>query len=241
VVSAATVRPLPYLRKCATLRIPAAITNGETLHAWQRQVIGCRVFDQYGSVELAAFAAECGCGTMHVSPDYGKVEIVDDGGRPVPAGEVDHLVSTGLINQAQILVRYRIGDVAAWRQEPCPCGSPLPALERLEGRASHAFVADGRRVYRVGVIAENIPRIRECRIVQESIGKFTIEVVAAPGFRQADAEELTRNLTANVGPASIRVALVDHIERGPGGKFAFLVSRIEACQPAARTAPLSST
>jgi phenylacetate-coenzyme A ligase PaaK-like adenylate-forming protein len=60
----------------AGVRIPLAITSGETLHPAQRRLIEQafhgRVIDQYGCAELSVLAVEGLCGALHLSPDYGS-------------------------------------------------------------------------------------------------------------------------------------------------------------------------
>jgi phenylacetate-CoA ligase len=215
------------------IRIPLAITSGETLLASQRDTIerafGCRVFDQYGCTELAFFGAEGACGRMHLSPDYSVLEIVDDAGDPLPPGKPGHVLGTSLINDAQILLRYRVGDVATLDAKPCGCGSPLPVLRSIEGRAMNAIILpDGHRLYRIGDVASQIPSVKQCQIVQEEIGVFTIYVVAAKGFGQSEAEQVAANFSASVGRARIQVEVVDRIRRGPGRKSATVISKVAA-------------
>jgi phenylacetate-CoA ligase len=218
------------------VRIPRAITSGETLHAEQRQVIEralfCRIFDQYGCAELCVLAAEGRCGNLHLSPDYGVTEVVDDRGEPVADGTPGHLICTGLVNSAQILLRYRIGDKGALADRPCGCGSALPVLQGLEGRSAHAILLpDGRKLYRMAAIAGEIPTIRAYQIVQEDVGRFTLYLVPAEGFQDTDGARAARSLEASVGRAAIRVKCVTESPRGPGGKYAMVVSRVTAANP----------
>jgi len=218
-------------RGIRNIKIPLAITSGESLQQHQRTAIesafGCRVFDQYGCAELSVFAAEGLCGQMHVSSDYGIVEIVDDAGGPVPPGEVGHLVCTGLINDAQVLLRYRTGDMGSWEINSCGCGSALPVLASIEGRSTDALLLrDGRKVFRVGTIAERIACIKEYQIIQDDIGLFTINVVVSATLRDFERKELIENLEAHVGRASVNVKYVDALERGQGGKISFIKSKV---------------
>ena len=48
---------------------------------------------------------------MLVSPDAGIMEFINEDGNEVSNGEVGEIVSTGLINFDQPLIRYRIGDM----------------------------------------------------------------------------------------------------------------------------------
>ena len=213
------------------IKIPLAITSGESLQQHQRTVIenafGCRVFDQYGCAELSVLAAEGRCGQMHVSPDYGIVEIVDDAGDPVPPGQVGHLVCTGLINEAQVLLRYRTGDRGSWGINSCKCGSALPVLASIEGRSTDALLLrDGRKVFRVGTIAERIACIKEYQIIQDDIGVFTVNVVVSAPLQDTEGKKLIENLQAHVGRASVRINQVHALERGQGGKISFIKSKV---------------
>lgn len=225
-------------RGIGDIRIPAAITQGETVHGEQREAIAkafhCRVFEQYGCAEMCVFAQECVEGRLHVSIDYGVLEIVDGEGKPTPPGVPGHVVCTGLVNEAQPLIRYRLGDIAVWSGSTCGCGSAMPVLESVEGRAAQAIVlADGRQVYRVGTISENIPAVRECQIVQEAVGRFTILVAAGGGFTAAHEDELRRNLAVCVGQgALIEVRRCESVPRGAGGKFHFITSKVATNPPA---------
>ncbi len=215
------------------IHIPIALTSGETLHPQQRAVIeeafGGRVYDQYGCSEMALFAAEGRCGRMHISPDYGLVEIVDDDGRPLPPGRAGHVVCTGLVNDAQILLRYRMGDMAAIDPRPCTCGSAFPVFQSVEGRAANAILlADGRKLFRMSAIDAEIPSIRQYQIVQEEMDTFTLYVVTAEGFTEREERLVRANLAASVGPARITVRRVEKITQGPGGKYASVVSKLRA-------------
>ena len=59
-------------------------------------------------------AMECPQGRIHVIPAAGILEILREDGSPCSAGEVGEIVVTGLLNDAMPLIRYRVGDYAAW-------------------------------------------------------------------------------------------------------------------------------
>lgn len=218
----------------------ACITTAERLLDHQRRAISaafrCRTFDQYGCAEMAIFASECTAGTMHLSPEMSLVEVVDDHGEPVPVGASGHLVCTGLVNQAQPLIRYRLGDTGAVSDEQCPCGSPLPALKRLDGRTDDVIVTpDGRRIGRLDPVFKGLDGIVEAQIVQERADLCVIRVVPATGFDQRTEHRLRQSLGHRLGPgARVEVEQVEVLERTPRGKLRPVISRI---RPEERGAP----
>jgi len=49
----------------------------------------------------------------------------------------------------QPLIRFRLGDLAAWDPEPCSCGSSMPILKEVVGRVEDVVVGpDGRQMVR---------------------------------------------------------------------------------------------
>jgi len=69
---------------------------------WIRRAFLCPVTDQYGCCEFTMFAAECEAGSLHLSPEVGVVEILDEADRAVPVGQVGQVVVTGLANRTQL-------------------------------------------------------------------------------------------------------------------------------------------
>lgn len=112
-------------------RLKVAIGNAEPLLAHQREAIGaafgCPVRETYGMAEIAAAASDCEAGRLHLWPEAGHVEVLDDDTdapalprpsllRPLPeGGEVvaGRLVATGLLNADMPLIRYETGDRAS--------------------------------------------------------------------------------------------------------------------------------
>ena len=70
----------------------------------------------------------CAHGTLHLNEDLLHFEREEvGGGRFTP-------VVTDLFRTTQAIIRYRIGDVLHPSAAACPCGSPLQAIDRIEGR-----------------------------------------------------------------------------------------------------------
>jgi phenylacetate-CoA ligase len=218
-------------------QLTVALSNAEPLLDHQRaaieRVFGCPTRDTYGMTELVAGASECEAGSLHLWPEAGVVEIVDDEGRPCPPGVAGRVLCTGLLNDAMPLVRYEVGDRAALGDQPCPCGRGLPVLAAIEGRLDDVVVGvDGRLVGRLDHVFKADVPIAEAQIVQHALGDFEIRVVAAAGWGDGHARALAGRLRERVGEADVRITVVDALERGANGKLRAVISEVAREQTA---------
>jgi phenylacetate-CoA ligase len=213
--------------------LKAIITTSEKLTREMREVMerayGCRVYEEYSSVENAMFAGECEHRRLHVSPDAGVVEILREDGTPCGPGEVGEVVATCLFRTYQPLVRYRIGDLAAWDDRPCPCNRPMPVLREVVGRLEDVVVGpDGRQMVRFHGIFVDQPHIREGQIVQETLDRIRVKVVPAGQFGPRDEQDVIERVQQRLGSqVSVVVQVVDFIPRTKAGKFQAVVSLLK--------------
>ncbi|MCX5998199.1 MAG: phenylacetate--CoA ligase, partial [Chloroflexi bacterium] len=110
--------------------------------------------DSYGSSEMGSVATECSEKTgMHYWEDMMIVEIVDpETGKVLGPGQYGEIVATSLYHEAMPLLRYRMGDVAAWLPyEPCGCGRTLAKISRVKGRTEHMVRVGEARIFPVDV------------------------------------------------------------------------------------------
>lgn len=115
---------------------PMRTRDRETLH----QAFGVAPTDMYPIWEFGPIAAECPRRNgLHVNFDLGYVEILRDK-HPAEPGEVGEVVITSLVNFTMPLIRYRVGDVASWKNGPCSCGWQGPVLEGVHGRLDQAVL-----------------------------------------------------------------------------------------------------
>ncbi len=216
-----------------SLRIPTVLTSAETLLPSQREAIetafGSKVFDQYGQTEMQSFWFECRYRRMHAHPLFGVTEILRSDGSPCEAGEEGDVVLTGLINRAQPLVRYRVGDRAIWADsDRCPCGRSMPIIEAIKGRREdYLFSRQRGWVGRMDPALKGVCGIIECQFVQEVPDSIQVLCVPSPEFIYEDQRRLTANLRDRLGSEMrIDFQLVERIPRGANGKFRAVVSRL---------------
>jgi phenylacetate-CoA ligase len=207
----------------------SVITGSEMLYDFQRRriesVFRAKVFDFYGMAERVAFAAACEHGRLHVNPEYGIVEIVDERGRPTD-GE-GTVVGTSLHNSAMPLIRYRTNDTARWGREACPCGRTYPVIETVSGRlADQLYDLDGRAVNctLIGFAFDGMHNIRKAQVVQEAADRWTIRVVPGPDYTAGDGQRVLDKLANEVSArVAATVEVVEDIPKMPNGKFKWVV------------------
>lgn len=208
----------------------AVLLSSETLFPWMRadieQAFGCAVFDGYSQGELTVFITECPHGSMHISPEYGVVELVE------LDGELE-IVATGLSNFGMPLIRYRTRDIA----EPgdgstCECGRQLPTIAGLAGRADDVVVTpDGRSVgpAPLSLAFQSVHGIRESQIRQSDRAAIDVDIVVEPGSGPAIESRLLEELQRRLGTAlEINISRVDAIPRTMSGKRQLVVSNMSA-------------
>ncbi len=211
----------------------AVVTTSEKVTREMRQVMerayACRVYEEYSSVENAAFASECERGRLHVSSDATVVEILRPDGTACAPGEDGEVVGTSLFRRLQPLVRFRVGDHARWAAKICPCGRPFPVIEEVVGRTEDVVVGpDGRRMVRFHGIFLDLPGVREGQIIQEEVDSIRVRVAAAEDYDRATDEEIASRLRRRLGERMrIVVEPVEAIPRSPAGKFQAVVSRLD--------------
>jgi len=212
-------------------RPQAVLTSSEKLTPEMRQTIEqtyrCPVFDSYSGVEICCLASECDRHQLHVSPDVGIIELLTAEGEACQPGEPGEIVTTGLLNFAQPLIRYRTGDWAVASDEPCACGRRMTILQQLIGRLEDTVVGpDGREMVRFHGIFVGLPRIREGQVVQESLRHFRVRLVADASFGENDRALVRKRFEERLGPVEVTFDMVDRIERTERGKFRAVISNV---------------
>jgi phenylacetate-CoA ligase len=218
-------------RGLAPHRPHALITSAEVLEPEGRglleETFGCPVFNRYGCREVSVVASECPAHSgLHVMAEGLYVEIETTAG-PAAPGEVGAVLVTDLLNGAMPLIRYRIGDAAAWAAGDCPCGRGLPRLERVAGRVTDFLVgADGRLVSGVFlatyVVAQR-PSLGQVQIVQDRAGAVRYRVRPGRAFDPAaDGAYLREATRRHLGDgAEVEWESVAALPPEPSGKFLF--------------------
>lgn len=212
--------------------LEAVVTTSEKVTDQMRRVMqeayGCPIYEEYSTVENAVFASECSHGRLHVSPDACVIEIVRPDGSSCEPGEIGEVVATTFIRDYQPLIRYRLGDLAAWHPDPCPCGRAMPVIQEVTGRIEDVVQSpDGRQLVRFHGIFVDLPNVRYGQIVQQSLDLIQVKVVADEDLTEDDSNEMRRRVRERMGSAvDVEVHVVDEIPRDDSGKFRPVISKI---------------
>ena len=221
------------LEKCISVPpLRAIISTSEKVTPEMRMVMeqafGCRVYEEYSSVENALFASQCEYGRLHVSPDIGIVEILRPNGTPCAPGEIGEVVATTIMRRKQPLIRYRLGDLAAWDDQPCPCQRKMPVIKEVVGRIEDVVVGvDGRQMVRFHGVFTNQPNIREGQVIQLALDRLLVKVVPTQNFSSSDTADIVKRIHQRLGSTvEVTVQTVNQIPRTNSGKFKSVVSML---------------
>ncbi len=106
------------------------------------------LYSTYASTEMQTAFTECwkGAGGHH-HPELIIVEILDDNGKQLPAGQYGEVTITSLGVEGMPLLRYRTGDICAYYDEPCACGRKTVRLSPVKGRKQQMIKYKGTTLY----------------------------------------------------------------------------------------------
>lgn len=223
-------------RRDLRLGLKVAFVTGEVLFPYQREliadVLNCPVANGYGGRDSALIAHECPHGGMHVLSDSVVLELLDPGGHPVPQGEPGEIVITDLYSHEAPFIRYATGDIAVMSTKACPCGRPLPLLERIDGRSNDSIVApDGRLINSLALIysVREIEGIERFRVRQQALDHFHVQIVRNSNYPGNAEKRIAKAWTQLVRtPVTITFEYVPELTAEPSGKFRHVISDVTA-------------
>ena len=218
------------------LKMTVAITNAEPLCDYQRREIEkafhCACRETYGMAEIVAAASECQSQQLHLWPEVGLVEVLDDNysNPAIPSGS---FVCTGLMNEDMPLIRYVVGDrgILAEGNGSCSCGRTMPQISSVEGRNDDVlYTVDGRCIGRLDPVFKAQLPIREAQIIQESLSQVRVRYVPAPGYVPENGTLISESLRERMGNVNVILESVKQIPRGANGKFRAVICLIPSTE-----------
>lgn len=217
--------------------LKSVLTSSETLFDYQRQAIEeafkCKVYDFYGMAERAVFATECDHHRgHHLNLDYGITEFLSDKNEPVPPGKMGKIVATSLHNLAMPLIRYQTNDSSSMKEEViCPCGREFPLMDDVATKDESIITLPDGRLISPSVLThpfKPMHNIAQSQIVQEGIDKLVVKIVKRQSYTKEDETQLIKGFHERVGSMiDIKIEYMESIPRTNGGKFKWVVSKIQ--------------
>ena len=222
--------------------------SGESVDADGRARIadglGGALHDAYSASECMVMAFDCSAGWLHVNSDWVILEPVDAEFNSTPPGEPSHTVLlTNLANRVQPIIRYDLGDTVVTRPDPCPCGSPFPAI-RVQGRRDDVLrlrTPAGTTVavppLAIGSAVDETVGVRRSQLLQTGPATVRLRLDLAP---DAPADRVwdaaTSNLAAYLADQGLAGIEVVRAVEAPevsatSGKFRQVIAATQAVPP----------
>jgi phenylacetate-CoA ligase len=209
-----------------------------------RDDLGVFVLGTYQSVEAFKIGFECGEGEgLHINTDLYPVRIVDAAGADVPPGEPGDVIVSNLVNDATVLLNYRLGDQAALLTEPCACGRTLPRMTQPLGRLDDWVLVGDTRVHSqtVRTVFTDESEILQYQVMQRGPRDFLVSLVTrTPQLDAALERRIAERFRARLGAeVTVDVARVNDLPRTARGKVRAIVSMSDTPSHGTSSAVLS--
>lgn len=210
-----------------------ADTMSPVMRKFITEELGLPILSSYGSIEILKIGFEClEHRGLHHNLDLYPVRLVDSRGREAPPGEKGDVIVSNLLNRGTVLLNYRIGDMASWVPEPCPCGRTLPLLSFPDGRSDDSLLLPSGRIIYCHVLNEIFkgePDIWQYQTVHQEPRQVELRLVTREGTDHAGLgarmqQQMNELLQSE---ATVKVVFVDRVERTPAGKVRQVISRCE--------------
>jgi phenylacetate-CoA ligase len=204
--------------KLGQLRQIANISEQLTARARSRveEAFGVPLPDHYAVGECLLLTNGCQAGSgSHINADWAILEVVDDEYQPVPPGQLGKkILVTNLANTVQPFIRYEVGDQLRVEHGTCRCGSRLPCIAHVEGRAAEIFwVGDGsdQRMVHAALfhsVLDGLGQIREWQAIQRERNRLELRLELLPDstFSCDSGEAMLRKMFQEQGlPTEVTV------------------------------------
>jgi phenylacetate-CoA ligase len=202
------------------------------LYAWDHMTdagrehiesLGVPVLSRYSAMESLKIGFLCEQRrSFHLHEDLCHVEIADRDGSNAPPGHRGEIVISNLVNRGTVLLRYRLGDLGALSNEPCPCGRSARLLVDFGGRVSEIVrLPDGSPVDPLALaVAVRAPGVTRYQLVQVGPRRFQLRLQTSD---RATYERVVADVLAAVRSVlrglEVEASHEDAIEPEPGRKF----------------------
>lgn len=212
----------------------------EKLFSFQRNEIkkafNCRVIDCYGHSERVVLMQQCEQeGNLHIIPEYGYTELIDDEGRVIKEpGKLGEIVGTGFNNRAFPFIRYRTGDFALLSGTSCACGRNYTGVTEIQGRSGDYLVAPSGKLISPTLVEfafDSLRNVREWQVIQRNKNLIEVVMVAEENYDNTSGLQLKSELLSIINePVNLEITYHDSIQRPDNLKHRFVVNELDKKQ-----------
>lgn len=211
------------------LRVPRMIVLASLSDGLRRRLeeaFSTEIFNRFGPHEMEGVAYACHAHRgLHMAIDSVHTEFLDIHGQPVGPGELGRIVLTDLDSRLMPLIRYEIGDIGSYLDEPCRCGRGFPLMTDIAGRTRDLFrTAEGHPLVPAPLVAalQDEPGIRLFQLIQERDGSIEVRVVPHATRWSGDrSSHIVSRLDAVAPGQHVRVVCVESVQLERNGKFCY--------------------
>jgi len=163
-----------------------------------------QLFSTYASTEMQTAFTECKCGNGgHHNPELLIVEILDDEGKQLKAGEFGEVAITSLGIEGMPLLRYRTGDICCYYDEPCACGRNTIRLSPVVGRKNQMIKYKGTTIFPPSIYdaLSAVPEVKDyiVEITKNDLGADEIQIhVSLAGSLDAAEQKIKASLQSKL-------------------------------------------
>lgn len=212
--------------------LKAVLTSSEKLTPEMRKVMGevyqCKVFDAWSGMEYCGLISECEHGSLHISPDCGLIEVLDDNLQPVKSGAIGNVYCTGFLNYDQPLIRYKIGDQIILSDKQCSCGRQMQVVEEIVGRIEDiVYGKDGREMVRFHGIFVGLKTVKIAQVIQNSLEAITIKIVPDIKLDEEEKKTIVTRVHSQLGNVEVIIEEVTDIPKTNNGKIKAVISTVK--------------
>jgi len=207
-------------KKDLKLDIPIAFTSSEVLHDFQKEIVervlDTKIFDWYGNAEQTVAFGQFEDNLYREFPMYSHTEVEDN-----------HLITTGFINSAFPLIRYKVDDVI----QLSPTSNGTCVVQKIEGRDDdYILLKDGQRIGRLDLAFKKAKQLLAAQVIQDAAGEIKVNLIPDKKFGRSELSGIKANLRDLLGDEC--EILFNEIEteqliRSEKGKFNLVVSNLK--------------
>jgi len=215
-------------------KMKAIITSSETLTNEMRRtlekVYDCKVFDSYSGVEACGLISESNDRKLLNSPDVGIIEVLDEKANNVKENEIGELISTGILNYDQPLIRYKIGDRISFRNvNDFNNQTQMPIIKSINGRIEDVVIGpNGNIMVRFHTVFIDIYGLIASQTIQKTISHIELKLVVDVDYNDLKSEIIMIDRLKYQLGNSIKVSFVyvNELPRTSSGKIKAVISKI---------------